>query len=122
MTYVGHRSRAVQSPDPVAVIRTAANPVNDEDTQARTTSDPAPILTAAKLDRTRRFTARPRQAPVITLRDETGRLRVAADGREWADSDGRQQDGWTGVELVPRTTFSLRVRCLERSPRDDSRS
>jgi hypothetical protein len=29
--------------------------VNDEDTQARTTSDPAPILTAAKLDRTRRF-------------------------------------------------------------------
>jgi hypothetical protein len=41
----------------------SANPVNDEDTQARTTPDPAPILTAAKLDRTTRFPACPRHAP-----------------------------------------------------------
>jgi hypothetical protein len=33
-------------------VLNSANPVNDEDTQARTTPDPAPILIAAKLDRT----------------------------------------------------------------------
>jgi hypothetical protein len=39
--------------------------------------------------------------PVVTFRDETCRHRVAADGREWADSDGRQHvsripGGWLG--------------------------
>jgi hypothetical protein len=85
--YVGDRepSAAIRTG---RLVRTSANPVNDEDTQARMTSDPAPILTAANLDRTRRFPARPSEEPVITLRDGPGRLRVAADGREWADSDG----------------------------------
>jgi hypothetical protein len=46
-----------------AVVDVGANFGKRRETQARTTLDPAPILTAAKLDRTRRFPARPRQGP-----------------------------------------------------------
>jgi hypothetical protein len=70
----------------------SANPVNGEDTRA-TTTRPRRI----RRDRGRgqagpngTVSGAPTPRPLVTSRDEVGRLRAAARGRERADSDGRQ--------------------------------
>jgi hypothetical protein len=72
------------------VHRISANPVNDEDTQARTGF---PIRVGSGADRDRRqagpnetVSGASMRRPLVTFRDEAGRLRVAADGREPAAS------------------------------------
>jgi hypothetical protein len=47
--------------------------------------------------------------PQVTFGDEADRLRVAAAGRGWADSDGRQQL-WPRPGSEPRMGSPVRLR------------